>query len=414
MTAAQRPYAWAKYLHKWGFYPIVISRSWNKEVNQIKDIYEDAPGEILHEKFDTHEVYRLPYKASFQEKTFRQWRYTSKNVLYFPIRVFYTIAEKFSNNYISSTPLLEQAEKIIESDDIKAILISTNPYHLFKFGYQLNKKYKIPFFADYRDDWTTNLNRNQTGLFSQLQNRFEAYFEKKWLSAASMFSSVTPQYTQRIKSLTGVHGFTQYNGYIEEEFTDETVVLFEEFTMTFSGTLYPSQNIEILLDGVKRFLDNNPEAKFKVCFLGAKFEKAEAERILSAMKGYESYVELTDRIPKTDAIKFQRQSHALVQVAYDDLKGWIGSKIFDYMATKKPILFCPADGSVQEKLLNDTGLLYSAKSAEEVSALIGKWYKLWQNGKEIPVDINEDYIKNYSREHQCSKLAYNLNQIISE
>jgi len=49
LTASQRTESWAKYLHNSGFYPIIITRKWEKHVKSFDDCHYSTSKEVLIE-----------------------------------------------------------------------------------------------------------------------------------------------------------------------------------------------------------------------------------------------------------------------------------------------------------------------------------------------------------------------------
>ena len=57
LTASQRSLGWAKYLNKFGFYPIFITRNWEHHINGPEDMHHHSGNEIINEQYETHAVY---------------------------------------------------------------------------------------------------------------------------------------------------------------------------------------------------------------------------------------------------------------------------------------------------------------------------------------------------------------------
>ena len=58
--------AWAKYLHKLGYFPTIVTRNWNDGQKDLTGRIEDNT--LKHDVFETYEVYRLPYKRTLRDK----------------------------------------------------------------------------------------------------------------------------------------------------------------------------------------------------------------------------------------------------------------------------------------------------------------------------------------------------------
>ena len=57
---------WVENLYKFGFYPILITRNWNDNQKTITEKLNN--NKLRHEKYKTHEIYRVPHKRSFRDK----------------------------------------------------------------------------------------------------------------------------------------------------------------------------------------------------------------------------------------------------------------------------------------------------------------------------------------------------------
>ena len=79
LTASQRVASWAKYLSKSGFYPVVITRKWERHVQSFKDCHYTTTNETDIEKHDHYEVHYMPYKANLRD----QFTYKKTNSMYF-------------------------------------------------------------------------------------------------------------------------------------------------------------------------------------------------------------------------------------------------------------------------------------------------------------------------------------------
>ncbi|SFT66575.1 hypothetical protein SAMN05216474_1645 [Lishizhenia tianjinensis] len=113
-VGAQRTAYWAENLHKYGYYPIVITRQWNE--NQTTLTEKQNKNELVVEKHEGYEVHRLPYKESLRDKLDQSGKYpllrrllTLKEMI---LSNFFISALPFSNFYSYSKELLQNDEDI--------------------------------------------------------------------------------------------------------------------------------------------------------------------------------------------------------------------------------------------------------------------------------------------------------------
>ena len=82
------------------------------------------------------------------------------------------------------------------------MVVTANPYVLFKFASRLKKDFdRIKWIADYRDDWNTRLEShwyNNYPFMSKYMARIERNSELKWTANAALISSVSELNTNKI------------------------------------------------------------------------------------------------------------------------------------------------------------------------------------------------------------------------
>ena len=287
LTASNRPYYWVKYLHKFGYYPIVITRTWGDgKISSPKDIFSKGANEVKRiDKFDHYEVHYVTYKPNVRDKLFIQ----DKNRLLVKFVTLLALLTKGISKYFNEgKEVYNYAKEIIRDQCVKKMIITANPFVMFKYGYLLAKEFDLKWIADYRDDWTTSELSENNGGFFLIVKRIDQILEKKWVRSASLVTSVSKHYTNKISRFVDVKGSVLLNGFEEFLCSDEKP---NEncFTLCFNGTLYETQEIEVLIDGVKEFLDKHPDISFKMKFPGLAFSKGQNHRVQNLIKGYEKY-----------------------------------------------------------------------------------------------------------------------------
>ena len=292
LTASQRAFSWAKYLSKFGYYPTIITRRWDHPIHTLKDVSMGTANEMIHEKNEYHEVYYLPYNPNLRDRIYVKHGESGMSFIRRLLTLIEIVLSNFWNRMIPFNNLYTFAENLISKDDsYKAVIISGNPFIQFKFGYLLNKKHNIKWIADYRDAWTTsdinNIHKNK--LFRTL-HFLERRFEKKWVRTASAITASSMPIANGIRDLTGVKENALYNGFEEDDFKFiKERTPFETFTITYVGTLYEGQKIEVFCKAFKQFIDSNANSNIKLLFPGISFYKEQEKRIKNLMKGYEAY-----------------------------------------------------------------------------------------------------------------------------
>lgn len=409
LPGAQRVYSFARYLKGFGYYPVVITRRWDHKIESIRDVSLACPGDLLIEKKDNYEAHYLPYKQSLKDKIYTRY---GENKLRFFRRVLSfveIILQNFLNRAIPFRNIYDYSIKYIkESKDIDFVIISANPYILFRFGYKISKKTGIPWIADYRDPWTTSDFRDQLLRSSNfLTSKLDSYFEKKWVSTANGITSVSNYITKGIASFLNTKSQCVYNGFEADDFInliDEEKYM--DFTITYVGELYPGQNAEIFIDGFKLFIDQIPGAKVKLKFIGLGYKPEQIARLYENLKGFENYVEYTGRISRGDVHIAEKKSHLLLYIGWKGYKGIVASKLFEYIASGSPIILTPSDHDDAERIIRTLPFGFCSESPEETKEVLKSLYTDFLSGNySLKNSLQNENILQYSRREQTKKLS---------
>ena len=371
LSATQRPYYWAKYLPDYGYYPIVVTRRWNEVIKTAYDWYVDSENkETDHFKNDKEEVFILPYIGSARDKFLSKYGPSEKNLQRKMLTLREKIVQNFSYKIIPYHNIyLKSRELIKDRPEIRKVIITANPFMFFHFGYLLKKEFPhIEWIADYRDDWTTTELTQPKGVLEKIIRKLERRSEKKWMASAKYFTSVSSHYVKKIQSLIGVEGFELINGYGDEMLEGKREQLDPgQFVITYNGTLYNSQPIEVFLDAIKKVMASfGDQIEIVLKFPGLSYDLSQKERVENYMQEYLNHLFITPRIPKEEVIEIQRKSNLVLLMSHGGLKGVPGSKLYEYVGLRKKVLLFPSDNDIVEQTLRDTGLGLIAHSEQEI------------------------------------------------
>jgi glycosyltransferase involved in cell wall biosynthesis len=414
LTASERVSSWARHLNKYGYYPTVVTRRWDNNIKTLADISIATPNEILHEKNDSFEVYYLPYVPNLKDKIYTKYGSSKLTFLRKGLSLIELIMQRFSNSFIPYNNLGVFADNYLKDNrDVKKLIISGNPYILFKYGYQLKKKYGLRWIADYRDAWTTSeINLLSKSSIHIWLRKSDEMFERKWVSTASGVTSVSEPLLKEISDFVNVKGKWISNGFELGEF-DKYINCdpFETFTITYVGTLYPGQQIEIFCNAFKQFIDQNKSLNIKLLFPGLAFDKEQNERINKVLNGYESFFECTERTNKEKILEIEARSQILLYPAWKGYSGVIASKIYEYISSGTHTLVVPSDNGEVEKIINISECGTCTNTVEETLAFLGKTYQLYKQGIKLKANLTGEKAMFFSREHQAKRMAELLDSI---
>lgn len=406
---------WANYLSQFGYYPTIVTRNWDILIESPEDVLISCGDEVIHKKEDRFEVYYLPYRASKRDQIFshnKNNKFIQKSSKFFTLKD--QILENYSNSAIPFSNLYDfSLDLILQDRGYQCLLISGNPFIQFKFGYLLNQKTGIKWIADYRDDWNTSELTGRLNGLKRIISRLHSKSEKKWVKSSECIISISKRYSEKISSFVHKKGYVILNGF--DGVNEDELITTEEgkFTITYNGSLYSTQPIEILLRAFIKVIQNQ-EVKIDICinFPGLGFDQVQKKRVEQEIIGFEMFFNITDRIPKSEVINIQKRSDLLLMVTHEGIKGIPSSKMYEYIGLKKPILLYPNDYDIVEETLNHTGMGIICNNIDEIYSKLLKLVLAKQEGRNSELILDNEKIEFYSRKNQTAELAQLLDRLI--
>ena len=294
-------------------------------------------------KNENHSIIRVPFYGTIKDSIYmkygdNKWR---------SVRKIFSLLELILQNYfVSFNPakvIYHKARAILIKDNsIKYLIITGSPFICFFYGYLLKKEFPhISWIADYRDDWSTTELKAPKSILEKILFNLEKKSEKKWLSNAIFFTSISEHYVSKIGKFISKKGFVLLNGY-DQELSELNHIDSNqnEFIITYNGSLYPSQNIEPFLNSIIKLINEfRDQIKIKLLFPGVGFDKIQQSRIEKTMIGYEDHYWISERIKREKVIEIQLQSNVLLMISHEGLKGIPSSKLYEYIALKSLFYF---------------------------------------------------------------------------
>ncbi len=407
LTAAQRVGGWARYLHESGYYPIVVTRNWDKRIVRPEDVLVSSGTTLKVDKQKTHEVHYVPYKAGLRDRVFTRLSSTKLQGLSKIFTAMELIMENFFLLFIPHRNMYQHADKILAEDrSIQHVIISGNPFNQFAFGYHLKRKHNVEWIADYRDDWNTSELDIKPYGSSRFIAKLQARSEKKWVGTAACITSVSDYYVQKIAQFVNRPGHVILNGYDFELPHPRPEPETDVFRITYNGSLYSSQPIEVFLEAIESVIRCNQQViSIEVHFPGLAFDPVQKKRVESLTKGIQADVFITPRLPKEEVIDLQLRSDVLLMVAHNNIKGIPSSKLFEYIGLERTILVCPTDNDVIEEMVTSTATGHTVASVDECIRVLTDLIHKKRMNEPITVQSDTKVRHQYSRRHQTKVLG---------
>lgn len=417
LTAARRPASWVRYLPEFGYEVVVVTRCWDRPVARQPDMFHACGTAVEVLRSEGSEVHVLPYRPSVRDRVYTRHGEDRRVVLRKALSVFERLSEHVSERGITYHSIAHYADRLLQDHQAGSlpVVVTGGPFAMFRFGYELRRRNPgLHWIADYRDDWTTSPLWTPRSTMERLLWRLERRSERRWVGSADLVTSVTEDCLDRITALTGRPGALVQNGYEDEELLGPPAAHDPGvFLVTYAGTLYPTQPVEVFLDGAIRAIRRwRHRVRIKVNFTGIAYLPDQARRVEERIPpDLRDAFTLGARVSHTEAVQIEKKSNVLLLISHRGPRGIASSKLYEYVGLRKPVLLCPAEGGVMQSTLEATGLGIMASTAEQVEQVLGRMMEDVLERGAVAVSPNEGAIRALSRRGQAAVLARALDAL---
>jgi glycosyltransferase involved in cell wall biosynthesis len=356
-SGVQRWLKFAKYLPEFGWEPVIFTpenpdfelkdESMLKEINPSMEVLKFPIWEPygLFRKFKKQ---KLPDTAKVLEK--KQKSLTDKAGIWLRANALIPDPRRF---WVK--PSVEFLTDLIEKGQFDAIITTGPPHSLHLIGLQLKRKTGINWLSDFRDPWSKWEFLDTLPMMDWVRKKHET-LEKEVLDESDAIITISPTFQKDFESLSGrkVHLLT--NGF-------DTTDLPENW-----NDLKPSSDgLEILYTGVIDAIRN--PIPFLEAFK-ATFEKTDknvtlrfvgkvSENLTATIESdpwFHSHGRLEGYVSHKEVFSFYQKAHLLLLILTDtkNAQGNIPGKLFEYMATGRPILALGDPNGDSAKILSDS------------------------------------------------------------
>ncbi|PTX42927.1 hypothetical protein C8P64_1450 [Christiangramia gaetbulicola] len=305
-------------------------------------------------------------------------------------------------------PSVNFLKKEIENHDYKAIITTGPPHSLHLIGLNLKKETGCKWIADFRDPWTQIGYHEKLKLNESSREKHEK-LESEVLNTAdhiitTSFTTKAEFETKTSKPITVIT-----NGFDSE--VNSNTVEKKKFEVAHIGSLLSGRNPENLWKALHQLLDEHKDFRKE---FQLKLAGKVSEVVLESIKdsGLEEYLVNEGYVSHSKALQMQRQATVLLLIEIDSIetRGIIPGKLFEYLASRTPILAIGPDKWDAERIITETnsGKVFSYADAPKIKEHIFGLFQKYQQGE--PVRDSHD-IEKYHRKALTGKLAKLINGI---
>lgn len=424
---AQRPYQFAKHLAKFGWRPIVICCDFNKRwkvsaEESFRFIAEEMPKWVEELKASNSVIIPLPSKQS-ADRWDKRWlnavhvnpergTFVAKEGLGLTIiRKIASFVKLFRGDYSQSwqEAAYHASLTLIKKIPIDFILAEHSPDGGMHVARKLHTQTGIKWAIDFRDPILRFQNKYSLPLVKLIY--------RNYLKSTEFLISVNKHLAYLDQLDFCKPCFVVTNGYDPEEFRDvlnhENVTDPSQLTLYYGGNITPPyQKLDVLFEVLCLLKEDGKKVNF--VYVG---NADEAVRKQALEYKIDDRVLCYSHMERNKYIERLRQADIMLLLSFQDGRsrifkyGLYPGKVFEYFATKKPIVCIPGDGAMLDELLRDTNTGRSFGNATDLSVYLGEMLELKKGKRTIPYFPNPS-ISDFTRENQTKNLAITMSKAL--
>ena len=301
------------------------------------------------------------------------------------------------------------AIRLARRERFDAVLTTSPPGSVHFVGAAVQKATGARWLADLRDPLVANQHRRADTTATRARQAANERLARLVVGRADAVSCVSEAIAEEVRGL-GPRGIVRTipNGCDFDDFAGLEYRPAERFRITHTGSFFgkrdPKPFLQALhdsgLDVVARFVGD---------FRSNDREWAETLELGDRL-------ELVDYAPRTESLRLQRDSEALLLLVPDAGgrgRGVLSGKVFEYLAAGRPILaVVPPDGAAAD-LIRDTGagVVVAPDDVEGIRDALAGLHARFANGGLPAVELPDDARRRLSRRARIEETAALLREI---
>ena len=331
------------------------------------------------------------------------------------------VAKDFISNLITTpdqhvgwiTSCIRQGLAIVREQRPDVILVTGGPWSGLLAASHLKRLTGVPLVLDFRDPWAASPYQVKRG---KLFKRIDAWLERRVVQSADLLVANTEElrhdFLQRYPDLSPDRVVVITNGF-EDYLPDLARGMDSALKLTHVGALYSSRNPGPLLEAARNLIERGrvDQLQIKLRFIGG-IEMADSviARILASPCLAKS-VEVIPRIAYEESLRAMSESDMLI-IYQPGYPLQIPRKLYDYMASRRPILCIAEPGSATWSLVGrySLGMTCENDTARLEEALL-TIYREWRSGRLKPL-IDDDRCEPFRNHRLAKRLQNYLEQTI--
>ena len=423
-SGVQRWVKFAKYLPAEGWQPVIYTPENPEQLAVDASLEAEVPAEaevIRRRIVEPYEMYKKLLRKSGHSKEAVEVNPVNAQNKSFLQKVAMWIRGNFflpDPRCLWIRPSVKFLKEYLKEHPVDLIVSTGPPQSMHLIGRLLAKETGLPWIADFRDPWT------KIFYFKHLQMtrttvKWHKKMEKKVLDDATVVVAVSPLVQQEFQAMTQTPVELITNGFDECDFTatkntEANGGPDREFVITHTGLFAADGNPTVLWDVLaeKCSKDESFKKLMKIRLVG----KTD-EQILKSIEdaGLSGNLEDMGYQPHAVAVEQQRKASLLILPLRKEpeYKAVLPGKLFEYLASWRPVLGIGQTDGAMSMILNNTktGFVLNWDDKMSIEKYIDICWKDHLNGR---LSVEDADISQFTRRNLTRRMAQLFDKLIEK
>lgn len=414
-SGVQRWTKFSKYLPDFGWEPIIFTPENPDFSVRDETLLKDISHELEVLKFPIWEPYQLQRLIAGKNKSSKPTDTLEKkeksffdhlsiwlrgNILIPDPRVFWV------------KPSVKFLSEVIKINNIDVVITTGPPHSMHLIGERLKDKLDVKWIADFRDPWS-KWEFLDTLHMSAVVRKIHNKLEKRILQKADGIITISPTFKKDFEQLVPRAVNVITNGFDPDDFKiSGNVEPANKFLISHVGTIDDLRDPRPFLYAVKALVQETMsfQDQVEVLFVGVVSKKLiaeiESDAVLNKIVIFKPYV------AHHAVFELYRKSAVLLLVLANSVNaiGNVPGKLFEYMASEKPILALGKEDGDSARIIRsgNAGFICDPNDTGGIKIAIQRLFKDYKN----PAKKKNESLQKYSRKSLTGDLVKILNEVI--
>ena len=423
-SGVQRWVKFAKYLPAEGWQPVIYTPENPEQLAVDASLEAEVPAEaevIRRRIVEPYEMYKKLLRKSGHSKEAVEVNPVNAQNKSFLQKVAMWIRGNFFRpdpRCLWIRPSVRFLKKYLKEHPVDLIVSTGPPQSMHMIGRKLAKETGLPWIADFRDPWTKIFYFKHLSM-TRATERWHHKMERKVLDEATAVVAVSPLVQQDFQAMTQTPVELITNGFDECDFSAEKCPeaaggAGRDFVITHTGLFAADGNPTMLWEVLAHKCSSC--ADFKKA-LKIKLVGKTDEQILKAIADAGLKDNLEDMGYQQHAVAVEQQRTASLLILplrkEPEYKAVLPGKLFEYLASWRPVLGIGQTDGAMSMILNNTktGLVLNWEDRKSIERFIDMCWEKHQTGN---LTVDDADISQFTRRNLTHRMAQLFDKLIEK